>query len=96
MEPQRRRLRGEGSIYENPRSSYLWVKYYLAGKAFRESTQTADPAKAARFLRQRMAQAERGETLGPQMEKVSIEQLAEGFLRDYRVNNHKSLTDVEG
>jgi integrase len=90
-----RRQRGEGSIYQNPRSRFLWVKYYFAGKAFRESSRTSDLAKAARFLRQRMAQVERGESFGPQLEKVRIEQLAEDFLRDYRINGHKSLADVE-
>jgi len=95
METQQRRQRGEGSIYHNPRSRFLWVKYHFAGKAFRESSRSADPAKAARFLRQRMAQIERGESGGPQIEKVRIEHLAEDFLRDYRINGHKSLADVE-
>ena len=89
------RQRGEGSIYQNPRSGYLWVKYYFAGQAFRESSRTTDPVKAARFLRQRMAQIERGESFGPQIEKVRIEELAEDLLRDYRINGHKSLADVE-
>jgi integrase len=90
-----RRLRGEGSIYRNPRSQFLWVKYYFAGKAFRESSGSSDSAKAAKFLRQRMAQIERGESFRPQIEKVRIEDLAEDFLRDYRINGHKSLADVE-
>ena len=68
-----RRLRGEGSIYRKPRSPFLWIKYYIAGKPFRESTRTADPAKAARLLRQRLAQAERGEFAGPQREKITID-----------------------
>jgi integrase len=42
-----------------------------------------------------MAQIERGESGGPQIEKVRIEHLAEDFLRDYRINRHKSLADVE-
>src|ERR1035437_7940160 len=95
LQPQQRRLRGEGSIYRNPRSQFLWIKYHFAGKAFRESSRTADPANAARFLRQRLAQIERGESFGPQIEKVRIEHLAEDLLRDYRINGHKSLADVE-
>jgi len=94
METQRRH-RGEGSIYQNPCSRFLWVKYHFAGRAFRESSRTVDPAKAARFLRQRLAQIERGESFGPQVDKVLIEDLAEDFLRDYRINGHKSLADVE-
>ena len=95
MQEQQRRQRGEGSIYRKPRSPFLWIKYYIAGKAFRESTRTADPAKAARLLRQRLAQAERGEFSGPKIEKVRLDELAEDFLRDYRINGRKSLDDAE-
>ena len=52
MQYQHRRARGEGSIYTKPRSPYLWIKFYQAGKPMRESTRTGDPAGAARFLRQ--------------------------------------------
>lgn len=92
---QPRRLRGEGSIYLRPRSQYLWIKYHFAGKAFRESSGTANPAKATRFLRQRLAQIERGESFGPKVDKVRITDLAEDLVRDYRINGHKSLPDVE-
>ena len=36
MQLLQQRQRGEGSIYENPRSRYLWIKYYSAGKPVRE------------------------------------------------------------
>jgi hypothetical protein len=88
-------LRGEGSIYRSSRSKFLWIKYHYAGRPFRESSRTTDPAKAARYLRQRLAQIERGESFGPQADKVRIQYLAEDFLRDYRINDHKSLADVE-
>lgn len=38
MQLLQQRQRGEGSIYENPRSRYLWIKYYSAGKPVRESS----------------------------------------------------------
>jgi len=95
MQQQQRRQRGEGSIYRKPRSPFLWIKYYIAGQAFRESTRTADPAKAARLLRQRLAQAERGEIGGPKIERMSLDELAEDFLRDYRINGRRSLADAE-
>src|SRR5438874_12946760 len=90
-----RRLRGEGSIYRKPRSPFFWIKYYIAGKPFRESTRTAEPAKAARLLRQRLAQAERGEFAGPRTEKITIDELAADFLRDYRINGRRSLDDAD-
>ncbi len=95
LQPQQQRLRGEGSVYRRPKSQFLWVKYHFAGRAFRESSLTNEPAKAARFLRQRLAQIERGECFGPKVDKVRIADLAEGLLRDYRINGHKSLADVE-
>jgi len=95
MQQLQQRQRGEGSIYENPRSRYLWIKYYCAGKPVRESSRTADPAKAAKILRQRIAQIERGDPVGPQVDKICIADLAEELLRDYQVNNRKSRADVE-
>ena len=90
MKHQCKRRRGEGSIYTKPRSPFLWIKYYKAGKPIRESTRTGDSAKAARFLRQRMAEIESNPAEG-----VRIEQLASDLFRDYRINEHRSLTDVQ-
>jgi integrase len=90
MKLQQRRRRGEGSIYTRPRSPFLWIKYYSAGKPIRESTQTRDFREAARFLRQRLAEAEANPADSPR-----IEQLAENLFRDYRINEHRSLDDVE-
>jgi integrase len=90
MEHQQRRRRGEGSIYSKPRSPFLWIKYYRAGKPIRESTRTADSRKAACFLRQRLAEAESNPADGPR-----IEQLASDLLRNYRVNELRSLEDVK-
>jgi integrase len=73
-----------------PRSSFLWIKYYKAGKPIRESTRTSDFTKAARLLRQRLTEAESKPAEGPR-----IEQLADDLFRDYRINEHRSLNDVQ-
>jgi integrase len=90
MEHQQRRLRGEGSIYRRPRSPFLWIKYYKAGKPIRESTRTRDLGKTTRFLRQRLAEIGSEQTESPR-----IEQLVDDLLRDYRINEHRSLDDVK-
>ncbi len=90
MENQHRRLRGEGSIYSRPRSPFLWIKYYQRGKPIRESTRTGDPAKAARFLRQRLA-----EVASDPAESPRIEQLVDDLFRDYRIKEQRSLDDVQ-
>jgi len=98
MEQQQRRQRGEGSVYQNPRSRFLWIKYHLAGKAFRESSQTTDPAKAAKFLRQRMAQVERGESGGAQLERVRIDNSLMAFCEITASTgiNHWALWKLDG
>ena len=59
MENQQRRHRGEGSISSRePRSPPADQVHTTSGKPVRESTRTGDSAKAARFLRQRLAEIE--------------------------------------
>ncbi len=58
MNNQQQRHRGEGSIYSRPHTRSLWIQYFKAGKPIRESTRTGNFAKAARLLRQRLAEAE--------------------------------------
>ncbi|MGA2859104.1 MAG: tyrosine-type recombinase/integrase [Candidatus Sulfotelmatobacter sp.] len=90
MEYPHRRCRGEGSIYTRSRSPFLWIKYYRRGKPIRESTRTGDPGKASRFLRQRLA-----EVASDPAESIRIEQLIDDLFRDYRINQHRSLDDVQ-
>jgi integrase len=90
MEIQQRRHRGEGSIYSRPCSPFLWIKYHKAGKPIRESTRTRDFREAARFLRQRLAEVESNPADGPR-----IDELADELFRDYRINELRSLDDVE-
>jgi len=89
------RPRGTGSIYLQKGSSIWWVKYYRNGKPYRESTHTADEGKAKDFLKQRLAQITTGNFLGPRAERIRVDELAEDFLRDYRINGRKSLCDAE-
>jgi len=90
MEHPNRRHRGEGSIYSRPQTRSLWIQYSRAGKPIRESTRTADYRKAAQILRQRLAEAESSPADSPR-----IEQLADDLFRDYRINEHRSLGDVQ-
>jgi integrase len=90
MEHLYRRRRGEGSIYTRSHTRSLWIQYFKAGKPIRESTRTADFRQAVRLLRQRLAEAESNPADSPR-----IEQLADDLFRDYRINELRSLGDVE-
>ncbi len=87
------RTRGSGSLFKQRTSRVLWVKYYRSGRYFRKSTGTADRAKAKKFLSKRLAEIATGTFNGLEVERVTITELADGFLRDYKVNGRRgSLT----
>jgi hypothetical protein len=89
------RPRGTGSIYLQKGSSVWWVKYYRNGKSYRESTHEKDEGKAKTFLKRRLAEIITGSFSGPRAERIRVDELAEDFLRDYRINGRKSLPDAE-
>jgi len=51
--------------------------------------------KATKILGRRLAEVSTGTFVGPDVERVRIAELAEDFLRDYRINGKASLDDAE-
>jgi len=82
-----------GMIYK--RGNTWWIKYYRNGKCFRESSGTTKKMVAKKFLDRREGEIAQGKIPGIQFEKVIFNQLAENFLRDYRINKKKSLARAE-
>jgi hypothetical protein len=74
-----------GHLYK--RGNIYWIKYYRNGKPHRESSGSKKEADARRLLRKREGQIAEGKTPGIHFDKVKFEELAEDFLRDYRLNN---------
>lgn len=93
-EGKNRRPKGTGSVYQRPDSPVWWIKYSRYGKPYRESAKTTDKRKAEKFLKNRLAEIVSGTFIGPQAERVKVEELADDFLREYRINGRKSLDDV--
>jgi integrase len=89
------RPKGTGCIYVRPGSSVLWLKYSRNGKAIYESSHTTDRRKAAKLLRIRLGEISTGTFLGPQLERIMVEELAEDFLSEYRANGRKSIGNAE-
>jgi integrase len=87
------RARGTGCIYR--RGDIWWVRYSRNGKAFSESAKTTDEKKARKLLQRRLAELLTGSFIGPRAERIRVEELAEDFLRDYRINDRKSLDDAQ-
>ncbi len=82
-----------GSIYK--RGSVYWIQYYRNGKPYRETTKSKKEADAKRLLKRREGEISEGKLPGIYFDKVKLDDLAEGFLRDYRINKRKSLVRAE-
>lgn len=84
-----------GSIYRQKGSRNLWIKYYRAGRVFRESSGSARKADAQRLLRLREGDIERGVPVSPRIGRLRFEEAAEDVLNDSRINGKRSLAVAE-
>ena len=82
-----------GMIYK--RGNVWWVKYYRNGKYFRESSKSIKKMVAKKLLDRREGEIAQGKVPGVHFDKVTFDELAEDFLRDYRINQKKSLARAE-
>lgn len=78
-----------GMIYK--RGRVYWIKYYQNGKPYRESTKSTKEAEAKRLLKKREGEISQGKLPGVYFDRVRFNDLAEDFLRDYKINQKKSL-----
>src|SRR5712692_5001989 len=87
---QTRRRRGNGRIFKRKGSPFLWCAYYLRAKEYRESTGTTDVQKAERFLKRRIKEVGADQIgaklfVGPQQDRLTIEQLLDALKADYEL-----------
>lgn len=82
-----------GTIYK--RGNLFWVQYFRNGKCFRESSGSIRKADAKRLLNAREGEIAKGGVPGVLFDKTTFEELAENFLRDYRINERKTLVKAE-
>jgi integrase len=95
--------RGQGRVFERKGSSFLWIAYYAHGKEEREvarHVRTGEKIEisekgrheAERFLKRRLgelaAEQHGGRAfVGPQQERVTVNDLLDGLERDYRLRD---------
>ena len=84
---------GSGSVYK--RGKVFWISYYANGEHISESSHSRDKAEAKRFLQQRQGQLAEGRYVGPRADRITLDELAEDMLNDYRINAKKSLNDAK-
>lgn len=82
-----------GTIYK--RNNTYWLKYYRNGKPYYESSKSDKETDAKKLLAKREGEISQGKLPGVYFDRVSFDELAEDFLRDYRINERKSLVRAE-
>jgi integrase len=85
--------RGDGSVFQ--RGRLWWIAYYRNGKQLKESSGSEKESEARKLLKNRHGEIALGRFIGPDAERVTIRELAEDYLNDYRVNARKSLDKAE-
>jgi integrase len=88
-----KRKKGEGSIFL--RGKVYWIKYYRNGKPYRETSGSEKESEARKLLKKRLGEIALGRFVGPDVEKVTIRELAVLYVNDYRINGRKSLEKAE-
>src|SRR5262249_28326561 len=93
--------RGQGRVFQ--RGSYLWIGYYVHGKEQREVAkhvrrgEKIEPTERGRHEAQRFLKYRLGEIaaeqhggrsfIGPQQERVTVNQLLDGLENDYKLRD---------
>jgi integrase len=82
-----------GMIYL--RGNTYWVKYYRAGKPYRESSHSDKEGEAKKLLKKREGEIVEGRFHGLQVERIKFDEIAADFITDYKMNGRKSLRRAE-
>lgn len=77
------------------RGRVWWIRYCRSGKRYEESSHSKKESEARSLLRIREGDIERGVPVAPRVGQVRFAEAAEDVLNDYRINNKRSLDDVQ-
>jgi integrase len=81
--------RKDGTIYQDP---VWWAKFYLDGRPVRRSTKTCKRGVAVRQLKHWEGNPKDAD---PRMDRATLDELAQDYLDDYRINNRKTIEKAE-
>jgi hypothetical protein len=84
---QRTKRQPDGNVLALPT---WWVKYYRNGRPFRESSGSEDYAEAERLLKRRQGEIVTGRFAGLEPERVTVGQLLQDLIDDYRLQERGS------
>ena len=89
-----KRPRGTGCVYKRAGSNVWWIKYFRNGKSYLESSHTTSEYKAGKILARKLGEIASNMFLPPAIERIRVKELVDDLLREYRINNRKSIDDA--
>jgi integrase len=81
-------MRGQGRIFK--RGKKWWIGYYVRGQEFRETAGYKE-ADAKRLLKARLGKIHSGQFLGPQEERITINELLDNLIIHLKTKGAKSI-----
>src|SRR5262245_4313810 len=88
---RRKKKLEDGTLIE---TGPYWVKYYRNGRPMRESCGSEKEGDAKQLLKLREGDIARGVPVTPKVGRVTIDELIEDVINDYRTNGQKSADDL--
>jgi integrase len=98
------KARGMGLIYqptwkdqksgETKTSTVWWIQYNVRGKRIRENSESRNRADAARLLKQKLADAQSGKPVGPDVDRTTLGDLTK-MIEDEYVANERGLESIK-
>jgi integrase len=82
-------------VVSDQRSAVLWCKYYVNGRAIRESTGLEDKEEAKRELKKREGAAATGVPVMPRLDRIRYDELAADLTTHYTTTGRRRLAEVE-
>ncbi len=72
-----------------------WVKYYVNGRAVRESTETEKETEARRFLKDREGKVASGQPILRRVDRIQYQEAAADLRQHYQVTGSRDLEEAE-
>jgi len=95
MTKTRRKIRGEGRVFQRSGSQYWWLQYSHRGKTYWESSKSADERVAIKLLNQRIEEIRQGRKPQKEVEKITFSDLLRLIRNDYKIERMKSEKRLE-
>jgi integrase len=85
-------MRGMGRVFK--RGPTWWISFYNRGREHRESSGSESEHQARKLLKRRLGEITTGKFI-PNEDRLTFEEIKEGLLNDYKVNDRRSLSTME-